>query len=97
MIRRPPTIDMLPDGSFHTQPRWVLVPFSTKLMLGAALVAVLAVSIAAAALPIWVVSLVLPVIVIAGVVAWAMYRYQRWQSRRGQRDVVPRHPGRFGQ
>ena len=100
MNRVPPTIEMLPDGSFRVPPRRPLAPFSAKVMLGALLVAAVALSVAMAVLAIWVVSLVLPVIIIAGAVAWAMYKFRRWQllrSHQGGGFGVPRKPGGFGQ
>ena len=100
MKQVPPTIDMLPDGSFRVPPRRVGVSFSTRVMLGAVLVAAVGFSIALAALAIWVVSLVLPVVIIAGAVAWVMYKFRRWQLLRGGQQPgfgVPRRPGGFGQ
>ena len=102
MTRIPPTIDMLPDGTFRSaRPAWtpqsgVRMPFSIKLGVGAALVAVLGLALSVAALAIWVVSMILPVIIIAGAVAWGTVRYRRWQLGRGQ-AVRPAQAGRFGQ
>ena len=109
MTRRPPTIDLRPDGSFRAPPRLGL-PFTTKLVIGGVLVAAICMSIALAAVALWVVSMVLPVIIIAGAVAWAAMRYRRWQLLRSQRDGLfhpldpgppqpryPPQPGGFGQ
>jgi hypothetical protein len=84
----PPTLDMRPDGSFRVPPR-ARVPLSFKLMVGAILVAVVAGAIAFAALAIWVFSMVLPVVVIAAVFAWAMLKFRRWQALRGGRSLRP--------
>ena len=81
MNRTPPTLDMRPDGSFRTPPK-VGVPLSFKLMMGGMLVALTAGAIAFAALAIWVFSMVLPVLVVAGLFAWGMLRFRRWQSTR---------------
>ena len=103
MNREPPTIDMLPDGTFRAPPRPRTVPFSAKLMVGSVLVAAVAASIVVAALAIWVVSMVLPVLIIAGAVGWAALRFRRWQLFRGDgRNLNPRadntrQPGGFGQ
>ncbi len=97
MDRIPPTIDMLPDGTFRAPPRPPRLPFSTKLALGGILVAILGASLAVAFLAIWVVSLILPVVIIAGGVAYLAMKYRRWQLLRGQRDGLPLQPGRFGQ
>ena len=93
---------MLPDGRFREVPRRPVLPFSMKVAIGAALVALVGVTLTVAALAIWVVSLILPVVVIAGAVAWGAMRYRRWQLLRGQGPKVggfgvPRQPGGFGQ
>ena len=62
MDRTPPTLDMRLDGSFRTEPK-AGVPVSFKLMVGGILLALTAGAVAVAALAIWVVSLVLPVLV----------------------------------
>ena len=97
MDRTPPTIDMTPDGAFRAPPRRPVMPLSMKVALGAALVAMVGVTMTVAALAIWVVSLILPVVIIAGGVAWAAMRYRRWQLLRGGSDLRPQQPGRFGQ
>ena len=82
----PPTLDMQLDGSFRTPPR-AGVPLSFKLMLGAIMVAVVGGAIAFAALALWVFSMVLPVVVVAGLFAWATMQYRRWQALRGGRTL----------
>ena len=77
MNNRPPVIDMRPDGSFAPPPRRAVLPFGTKLLLGAVLVAAVAGSVVVAALAVWVVSIVLPVAIIAAAVAWVAYKLRR--------------------
>ena len=90
MNRIPPTLDMLPDGSFRSEPRATAgVPISAKLMFGAVLVALVAGAISVAALALWLLSLALPVLILAGVGAWAAYRFRRSQLLRGARDLRP--------
>lgn len=92
----PPTIDMRPDGSFRQPPRPGVVPLSAKMMLAAVVVAAVGVSVLVAALAIWVVSMLLPVVIIAGAGAYALYKYRRWQLLRGQPGALrPRQPGGF--
>lgn len=89
MTHTPPTLDMRLDGSFRTPPR-VGVPLSFKLMLGGIVVAVGASAIAFAALALWILSMALPVIIMAGLFAWGMMRYRRWQAVRaaiGSRSI----------
>ena len=90
MNRIPPTLDMLPDGSFRSAsapPNGL--PLSFKLMVGAMLVALVAGAIAVAALALWLFSMVLPVLIIAGAAAWATMKFRRWQSLRGARNLRP--------
>jgi len=89
MNRVPPTLDMLPDGRFRTAPPVAGVPLSFKLLVGAILVAVVAGSVAIAAFALWVLSVMLPVLVLAGVGAWAAVRFRRWQLLRGARHLRP--------
>jgi hypothetical protein len=79
---------MTPDGEFVTQP----VPdphgaglWAVRLGLGAALVAAIAGAVAVAALVLWVASVMIPVALIAGVVAYAAFRFQVWRAQRSSR------------
>ena len=83
MERTPPTLDMTLNGDFRTPPR-TGVPLSFKLMVGGILVALAAGTIAFAALALWVLSMVLPVLVVAGLFAWGMVRFRRWQATRAR-------------
>ena len=100
MNRPPPTIDMLPDGSFRAPPQPPRLPLSMKVALAGGLVAVLGASLAVAFLAIWLVSLMLPVVIIGGGVAYLAMRWRRWQSLRGG-QMRPGYgavqPGRFGE
>lgn len=93
MDRIPPTLDMTPDGTFRTPPRvggGARAPLSFKLLFGAVIVAVLAGAAALAALALWVVSLLLPVIIIALGVAWGTYKYRQWRRGSISRGLFPR-------
>ena len=81
MTYTPPTLDMRLDGSFNAPPR-TGVPLSFKLMLGGIVVALAAGAIAFAVLAVWVLSMVLPVLIVAGLFAWGMMRFRRWQAMR---------------
>ena len=89
MTNKPPTLDMRLDGSFRTPPR-AGVPLSFKLMMGGFLVALTAGAVAFAALAIWIFSMILPVLVVAGLFGWGMLRFRRWQAMRamsGSRSI----------
>lgn len=84
--RPPPLLDMTPDGTIRPAPR---VPLSMRVLGVAVVVAVLCTLLSVAALAIWVISLLLPVLVCAVVVAWGAFQYRRWQARRGGRPLAP--------
>ena len=75
------------NGDFVSPPR---PPVSTRILMWAVVVAVLAGALSVAALALWFALLILPVAVGAGVVAWGMFRYRVWKAQRsmvGQRSV----------
>jgi hypothetical protein len=82
--RIPQTIDMTPEGDF-VSPRPASRPpggFAVTLGLGAAVVAAIAAAVVVAALVLWVASIMIPVALVAGVVAYAAFRFQMWRTRR---------------
>jgi len=95
MERRPPLLDMLPDGRFRSVAG---PPLSLRILVGAALLALVAAGLAIAALAISVAAVLLPVALLAAVVAWATLRWRRWRAglRLQGRGVVFRHFSGFG-
>ena len=80
-------IDMTPDGAFRDAPR---LPLSTRVLVGAVLVAVVAGAIAVAALALYVALALIPVALGAAAIAYGLYRFRLWRARRsfgGARDV----------
>lgn len=73
-------LDMTPDGRFRAPPR---VPVSTRIIAGAVLLAVVATGLAFAALAFWVFLMLIPVAIVAVVVAVGMIRFKLWRARRG--------------
>jgi hypothetical protein len=85
--RRPPELDMTVDGEFVSPPR---PPLSSRILLGAIVVAAVAAALCLAAFALWIALLILPVAVGAAIVAWAMFRYRVWRAQRsagGQRNL----------
>jgi Flp pilus assembly protein TadB len=85
---RRPILDMTPDGRFTRPPAGL--PMGTRIALGAALVAFVAGALAFAALALWVVATLIPVAVVAVLVAYVAFRFQVWRARRsvrGQRSI----------
>lgn len=78
---------MLPDGSFRTPPR---LPILTRIFIWAVGIAVIAGGLAMAAFALWFALILLPVVLVAGLVAWLAFRFQLWRAREAmqrQRDV----------
>lgn len=74
--RLPPEIDLLPDGSFR--PR--RPPIAARVFAWAIVIAAVAAAIALAALALWVALILIPIVLVAGLVAWLAFRYQLWRA-----------------
>jgi hypothetical protein len=85
--RDPPELEMRADGSFRMPPR---PPILTRIFIWAAVVAVIAGGLAVAAFALWIALFLVPVALVAAVIAWLAFRFQLWRgggSVGGQRDV----------
>jgi hypothetical protein len=85
--RYPPELEMRADGSFRPPPR---PPILTRIFIWAAVIAVIAAGLALAAFALWLALILVPVALLAAVVAWAAFRFQLWRARNavsGGRDV----------
>jgi hypothetical protein len=81
---------MLPDGTFREKPR--RPPVATRIFFWAATIAAVALALAFAAFALWIVLLLIPVAVVAALVAWVALRWQVWRARRTvdtRRDIWP--------
>ena len=76
-----PTLDMTLDGGFPAprRPAWGL-----RIGVAAALVAILGLAVIGAALAVWLVATLLPVVLVAGLVAWVALKVQVWRLRRSR-------------
>jgi hypothetical protein len=74
--RLPPELDLLPDGTYR--PR--RPPVSARILAWAIIVAVVAAALAMAAFALWLVLLLIPVVLVAGLIAWLAYRYRLWRA-----------------
>jgi hypothetical protein len=75
------TIDMTPSGD--VLPRPVQMGWPARIGLIAALVAVAALAASVAALFLWLASILLPVAIVAGAVAYAAFKLQLWRIKAG--------------
>jgi hypothetical protein len=73
------TIDMTPAGEIL--PRQSGLSWPVRIGIAAGLVALLAGVASAAAIFLWLASLLLPVALVAGAVAYGAFRLQLWHSR----------------
>jgi membrane protein implicated in regulation of membrane protease activity len=84
---RPPELDMTIDGEFVSPPT---PPLSSRIMLWAFIIAVIAGALSLAAFALWLAMLVLPVALGAAAIAWVTYRYRIWRAQKTfsrQREV----------
>jgi fumarate reductase subunit C len=72
-----PILDMTPDGQFR-KPR--KTPIATRIAAMAIIVAVAACGLAVAALALWLAFLMIPVVVVAGLIAYIAFRFQVGKS-----------------
>jgi hypothetical protein len=85
--RFPPELEMRADGSFTVPPR---PPILTRIFIWAVVISVIAGGLAAAAFALWIALILVPVALLAGVIAWLAFRFQIWRARSsvsGQRDL----------
>jgi hypothetical protein len=80
------TLDMTPDGQFRRKPG---LPIMQRIFLAAVIVAAVAGGLALSALAFWLAMVLLPVALVAGIIAWAMLKMlntRQSSSVGGQRD-----------
>ena len=78
---------MRADGSFAMPPR---PPLLTRVFVWAVVIAVIAGGLAAAAFALWLALILVPVALLAAVIAWLAFRFQIWRARSSvsrQRDL----------
>jgi uncharacterized membrane protein len=75
---RSPVLDMTPDGRFRAPP--ARPGALTQIGLIAFAVALLAGGLAIAALALWFALAIIPVAIAAGLVAYAIFRFQLWRA-----------------
>jgi hypothetical protein len=78
--RMPPELDLLPDGSYR--PR--RPPMASRIFAWAIVTAAVAAALALAAVALWFALILIPVVVVAGLIAWLALRYQLWRAGQGR-------------
>ncbi len=72
----PPELDLLPDGSYRQR----RPPVAARIFAWAIVIAVVAAALAVAAFALWIALILIPVVVVAGLIAWLAFRYQVWRA-----------------
>jgi fatty acid desaturase len=75
--RRPPEIELLPDGSYRSR----RPPVAARIFAWAVVIAIAAGALAVAAFALWFALILIPVVVAAALIAWLAFRYQLWRTR----------------
>jgi fatty acid desaturase len=76
-IGRVPVLDMTPDGQFREP---ATTPFADRLLRTAVVVAAVGTAVAIAALALWFALLLIPVVLVAALVAYGAFRWRLWRS-----------------
>ena len=74
----PPELDLLPDGSYRQR----RAPVTARIFAWAIVIAVVAAALAVAALALWFALILIPVAIVAGLIAWLAFRYRLWRAGR---------------
>lgn len=77
-------------GEFVPPPTPPTPPLSTRILVWAVVIAIIAGGLSLAAFALWLALLILPVALGAAVIAWALYRYRVWRAQKSfanQRSV----------
>ena len=80
MRKEPPILEMTVEGDFVTPPPNATPSFGTQVLIWVAAFAAIVVSCAVAVFALWLLAVLLPVALLAGIVAYAMFRYRMWRS-----------------
>ncbi len=88
--RKPPTLDMTPDGAFRVVASRPALPAGARLAATALTIAVLAGTLGLAALAFWFALVLIPIALLAGLIGWAALRLQIWRLG-ASREVMRRN------
>ncbi len=91
MSAGPETIDMTPEGDIVPPARPGL-SWPMRIGIGAVVVAVLAGLAASAAILLWLASVLIPIAVVAALIAYAALRFQLWRLKGQATGPVVRRP-----
>jgi hypothetical protein len=76
---QPPLLDLTPDGQFRQPAR---PPWATRVAAWALVVALIAGGLAGAAVALWLALTLIPIALVAGLVAYGAFRFNLWRTGR---------------
>jgi len=77
--RQPPLLDLTPDGRFREP---VHPPWAARVAAWALVVALIAGGLAVAAVAFWLALTLIPIAIVAGLIAYGAFRFQLWRTGR---------------
>jgi len=80
MTEKPQILEMTIEGDFVGPPPNAKPPLGTRVLVWAAVIAGIAVSLAVAVFAIWLLAVLIPVALVAAMIAYAVFRYQVWRN-----------------
>ena len=80
MREEPPILEMTIEGDFITPPQPPRPPLGTRVLIWTAAVAAVAISLAVAVFALWLLAFLIPVALIAALIAYGVFRYQLWRN-----------------
>lgn len=84
MTKKPPILEMTIEGDFvdsaQRLPQAPKVPFGTRVLIWAAVVATIAIGFAVAVFALWLLAVLIPVALVAAAIAYGVFRYQMWRN-----------------
>jgi hypothetical protein len=81
--REPPLLDLTPEGEFRQAPSPFGRPnWAARLVGWAVIVALIAGGLAAAALAFWLALTLIPIAIVAGLIAYVAFRFNLWRIGR---------------
>ncbi len=80
MTQKPPILEMTIEGDFVDPPRMPRVPFGTRVLIWASVVAAIAIAGAVAVFALSLLAVMIPIALVAAVIAYGVFRYQMWRN-----------------
>lgn len=94
MTQHPTIIEMTIDGDFADPPPNAKPPFGARVMVWAAAIAAVAVAGAVMVFALWLLAFLIPVVLLAALVAYVAFRVQVWRGAASGNTYTLRWPPR---